>query len=75
MCLKAIFTTISIYVVPCRRIRMGQDMSDSFGGIGEILEDVLVDDYNNMGDHDRAKTRILMGRFSGQRAPFRNFCL
>ena len=46
-------------------------MSDSFGGIGEILEDVLLDDYDKMKDYERARTQILMERFSGPRAPFR----
>ena len=51
--------------------RMGQDMSNSFDSIGEILEGVLVDDYENMDASDRARTRILMDKFTGQRAPFR----
>ena len=47
-------------------------MSDSFGSIGEILEGVLVDDYKDMGAHDRARTQILVDKFFGQRAPFRD---
>ena len=54
---------------------MGQEISNSFSSIGEILEGVLVDDYENMGAHDRARTQILMDQFSSQRAPFRNLYL
>ena len=50
-------------------------MSDSFGSIGEILEGLLVDDYKDMDAHDRARTQILVDKFSGQRAPFRNIYL
>ena len=53
--------------------RMGQDMSDSFGSIGEILETLLMDDYESLDSSERAKTQILMNKFSGQRAPFRDF--
>ena len=55
--------------------RMGQDMSDSFGSIGEILEAILVDEHENLDSSDRAKTHILMNKFSGQRAPFRDFVM
>ena len=54
---------------------MGQDMSDSFGSIGEILEAILVDEHENLDSSDRAKTHILMNKFSGQRAPFRDFVM
>ena len=54
---------------------MGQDMSDYFSSIGGILEGNLVDDYENMDAHDRARTQILVDKFSGQRAPFRNIYL
>ena len=53
--------------------RMGQDMSDSFGSIGGILETILVDDYESLDSRERARVQILMSRFSCQRAPFRDF--
>ena len=52
---------------------MGQDMSDSYGSIGEILETILVDDYESLGSSERSRVQILMNKFSGQRAPFRDF--
>ena len=50
-------------------------MSDSYGSIGEIMETILVDDYESLGSSERARVQILMNKFSGQRAPFRDFVM
>ena len=47
-------------------------MSDSYGSIGEIMETILVDDYESLSSSERARVQILMNKFSCQRAPFRD---